>query len=53
MKALQVVNPRRFIQTQTVVPDLKTAGADRILVQPDWVSMCGSDIPFFTGSFSV
>ena len=50
MKALQVINPRKFIQTQTVVPDLKSAGTDRILVQPDWVSMCGSDIPFFTGS---
>jgi len=50
MKALQVIHPRKFIQTQTVVPDLKTAGAERILVQPDWVSMCGSDIPFFTGS---
>jgi threonine dehydrogenase-like Zn-dependent dehydrogenase len=50
MKALQVINPRKFIQTQTVIPDLKTAGADRILVRPDWVSMCGSDIPFFTGS---
>ncbi|MEW6402584.1 MAG: zinc-binding dehydrogenase [Chloroflexota bacterium] len=50
MKALQVVTPRGFVQTQTVIPDLKAAGADRILVQPDWVSMCGSDIPFFTGS---
>jgi L-iditol 2-dehydrogenase len=50
MKALQVVKPRHFAQVQTVVPDLKTAGPDRILVQPEWVSMCGSDIPFFTGS---
>lgn len=50
MRALQVVNPRKFVQTQTVRPDLKTAGADRILVQPDWVSLCGSDIPFFTGN---
>jgi threonine dehydrogenase-like Zn-dependent dehydrogenase len=50
MKALQVISPRKFIQTQTVMPDLKTAGANRILVQSDWVSMCGSDIPFFTGS---
>jgi len=50
MKTLQVINPRKFIQIQTTPPDLKTAGADRILVKPDWVSMCGSDIPFFTGS---
>jgi L-iditol 2-dehydrogenase len=50
MKALQVVNPRRFAQVQAVDPDLETAGPDRILVQPEWVSMCGSDIPFFTGN---
>ena len=50
MKALQVVNPRRFAQIQVVEPDLEAAGPDRILVQPEWVSMCGSDIPFFTGS---
>ncbi len=50
MKALQVIKPRKFVQVETVKPDLKTAGADRILVQPEWVSLCGSDIPFFTGS---
>ena len=50
MKSLQVVRPRHFEQVQAVAPDLETAGADRILVQPEWVSMCGSDIPFFTGS---
>ena len=50
MKALQVVKPRHFEQVQAVVPDLKTVGADWILVQPEWVSMCGSDIPFFTGN---
>ena len=50
MKALQVVKPRHFAQVQAIIPDLETAGMDRILVQPEWVSMCGSDIPFFTGS---
>jgi len=49
MKALQVVHPRQFAQVKLVEPDLKAAGPDRILVQPEWVSMCGSDIPFFTG----
>lgn len=49
MKALQVVHPRQFAQVNTVAPDLGAAGLDRILVQPEWVSMCGSDIPFFTG----
>jgi threonine dehydrogenase-like Zn-dependent dehydrogenase len=50
MKALQVIRPREFMQVETPIPDLKDAGRDRILVQPSWVSMCGSDIPFFTGS---
>jgi L-iditol 2-dehydrogenase len=50
MRALQVIHPREFLQVETNIPDLKTAGPDRILVQPSWVSMCGSDIPFFTGS---
>ena len=50
MKALQVTSPRKFTQVQTSVPDLKVADSDRILVKPSWVSMCGSDIPFFTGS---
>jgi L-iditol 2-dehydrogenase len=50
MKALQVLRPREFIQVETAIPDLKTVGPNRILVQPNWVSMCGSDIPFFTGS---
>ncbi len=50
MKALQVVSPRQFTLVQTTVPDLEAAGANRILVRSDWVSMCGSDIPFFTGN---
>lgn len=50
MKALQVVRPRNFTQVQVRQPDLKHAGTEHILVQPDWVSMCGSDIPYFTGS---
>lgn len=50
MKALQVTKPRLFAQVQAVKPDLKAAGPDRILVQPEWVSLCGSDIPFFTGN---
>lgn len=50
MKALQVVKPRHFLQVEVNLPDLQAAGPDRILVQPEWVSMCGSDIPFFTGA---
>src|SRR5512139_956527 len=50
MKALQVIRPREFVQVETDIPDLNAAGPGRILVLPSWVSMCGSDIPFFTGS---
>jgi len=50
MKALQVTSPRIFAPIHVPTPELQTAGADRILIQPEWVSMCGSDIPFFTGS---
>ena len=50
MKALQIVKPRHFEQVQAIAPDLKTVGADWILVKPEYASMCGSDIPFFTGN---
>jgi threonine dehydrogenase-like Zn-dependent dehydrogenase len=32
------------------VPQLPPDGHDRILIRTAWVSMCGSDIPFFTGN---
>jgi threonine dehydrogenase-like Zn-dependent dehydrogenase len=50
MKALQVVRPRSFATVQLPVPDLGSGGADRLLIRTRWVSMCGSDIPFFTGN---
>jgi threonine dehydrogenase-like Zn-dependent dehydrogenase len=50
MKALQVVRPRTFSLVHVPVPDLETTDPNTILVQPEWVSLCGSDIPFFTGS---
>jgi L-iditol 2-dehydrogenase len=50
MKALQVVRPRSFDQIQIPIPQLPPEGNDRILVRTAWVSMCGSDIPFFTGN---
>ena len=50
MKALQVTQPRTFTIVEVPIPDLETVGSNRILVQPEWVSLCGSDIPFFTGS---
>ena len=50
MKALQVVKPRSFERVQVDTPILKAGSPNRILVRPRWLSMCGSDIPFFTGS---
>jgi L-iditol 2-dehydrogenase len=49
MKALQVVSPRQFAHVEVPVPILSAGIEDRVLVRPAWVSMCGSDIPFFTG----
>jgi L-iditol 2-dehydrogenase len=49
MRALQVVQPRTFVSVQVPRPELKSDGVDQILVRTSWVSMCGSDIPFFTG----
>ena len=49
MKALQVVQARKFKLVQVPIPDLEKSGPNHILVQPEWVSLCGSDIPFFTG----
>jgi threonine dehydrogenase-like Zn-dependent dehydrogenase len=50
MRALQLVTPRSFTRLEVPEPDLKSLAPDRILVKSQWVSMCGSDIPFFTGS---
>lgn len=50
MKALQVVQPRTFRLVEVPIPNLEIVGPDHILVQPEWVSLCGSDVPFFTGS---
>lgn len=50
MKALQLVSPRVFRTVQIPVPSLGNGNPDRLLIRTSWVSMCGSDIPFFTGS---
>jgi len=50
MKALQVVRPRSFAVVEAPVPQLSSSSTDQLLIQTRWVSMCGSDIPFFTGS---
>jgi threonine dehydrogenase-like Zn-dependent dehydrogenase len=50
MKALQVTRPRLFERKEIPVPQLPAEGEDRVLVRTTWISMCGSDIPFFTGN---
>ena len=50
MKALQVTRPRLFELMEIPLPQLPAEGADRVLVRTAWASMCGSDIPFFTGN---
>jgi len=50
MKALQVIQPRTFSKIEVPSPKLSKDSIDQILVSTKWISMCGSDIPFFTGS---
>jgi L-iditol 2-dehydrogenase len=50
MKALQVTRPRLFEMKEIPLPQLPDEGEARILVRTSWVSMCGSDIPFFAGN---
>lgn len=50
MKALQVTRPRFFELKKVPVPLLPGGGEELVLVRTEWVSMCGSDIPFFTGN---
>ncbi len=49
MKAFQVVRPRVFESVEVDRPRLEGA---QILVRTEWVALCGSDIPFWTGSRS-
>jgi L-iditol 2-dehydrogenase len=49
MKALQVLRPRSFESVEIPIPRLPQ-GNDCVLVRTAWVSLCGSDIPFFTGN---
>lgn len=50
MKALHLVSPRKFQIVEAPVPGLEEGNPDQLLIRTRWVSMCGSDIPFFTGS---
>jgi len=50
MKALQVDRPREFRQVQVPVPRILEGDEYGVLVHAEWGALCGSDIPFFTGS---
>ena len=50
MKALQVTRPRLFELKEIPAPQFPADGEARVLVRTHWVSMCGSDVPFFTGN---
>lgn len=50
MKALQLVRARTFEMVNAPIPHLGDGNPDRLMIRTRWVSMCGSDIPFFTGS---
>jgi len=49
MKALQVLQPRTFAKIEIPLPELNASESSQILVRSAWFSMCGSDIPFFSG----
>lgn len=49
MKALQVVRPNAFELTEVELPRLVSTVTGRLIIKTRWVSLCGSDIPFFTG----
>jgi L-iditol 2-dehydrogenase len=50
MKALQLVHPRTFATIDIPAPALISKQKDQMIVKTKWVSMCGSDIPKFSGS---
>jgi L-iditol 2-dehydrogenase len=50
MKALQLVQPRIFEMVDVPIPDMQRDTSEWILVRTKWVSLCGSDISFFTGN---
>jgi L-iditol 2-dehydrogenase len=50
MKALQLVQPRIFELVNVPMPEMRKDAPELILVKTRWVSLCGSDISFFTGN---
>lgn len=50
MPALQIARPRTFVPVQVPIPAPDSLPNPAILVRTSCVSLCGSDIPKFTGS---
>jgi L-iditol 2-dehydrogenase len=50
MKALQLTHSRSFVPVDMAMPEPGSAPEGRLVVKTGWVSICGSDIPSFTGS---
>jgi threonine dehydrogenase-like Zn-dependent dehydrogenase len=50
MPALQVCRPRTFVSVQVPIPSPDSIPGPALLVRTYCVSLCGSDIPKFTGS---
>jgi L-iditol 2-dehydrogenase len=50
MRALQLIQPRSFVSVDVPTPELNPTQNDRLLIKTSTVSMCGSDIPKFSGS---
>jgi L-iditol 2-dehydrogenase len=49
MKALQIIQPFSFSCVEIPQPHLESSEISRIIVRSAWFSMCGSDIPYFSG----
>lgn len=50
MKALQLTHPRFFTPVEVAMPELGSLPEGRLVVKTGSASICGSDIPSFTGS---
>ncbi len=50
MRALQLVQPRKFERMDVPIPGLHAGAAEELLVKTRWVSLCGNDISFFNGN---
>jgi threonine dehydrogenase-like Zn-dependent dehydrogenase len=49
MRALQLRSPRQFTLVDVPAPSLAPGTAEHLLVRTERASICGSDVPFFTG----